>query len=79
MNYARADMAYLTDAIVAMRYAEVDGHVKRFMSVVKVRGTSHSHDLREYRITDDGIEVDTIPAQVNGVLYGRADGMSAEE
>jgi circadian clock protein KaiC len=79
MNYARADMAYLTDAIVAMRYAETDGHVRRFISVVKVRGTSHSHDLREYRITDEGIEIDTIPAQVNGVLYGRVDGTTADE
>ena len=73
MNFARADMAYLTDAIVAMRYAEVDGIVKRFMSIVKVRGCSHSHELREYRVTDDGIEVDPLPAQVNGVLFGRVD------
>lgn len=73
MNSARADLAYLTDALVAMRYAEVDGHVKRYMSVVKVRGSDHSHDLREYRITDEGIEVDALPAPVSGVMYGRAD------
>jgi len=73
MNFARAEYAYLTDAIVAMRYAEIDGHVKRFMSVMKVRGCSHSHDLREYAITDAGIEVDALPAQVNGVMYGRID------
>jgi circadian clock protein KaiC len=79
MNFARADMAYLTDAVVAMRYAEDDGHVKRFISVVKVRGSSHSHDVREYRITDDGFEIDPIPAQVNGVLYGRIGGLSSDE
>ncbi len=77
MNFARADVAYLTDAIVAMRYAEVDGLVKRYMSIVKVRGTSHSHDLREYAITDEGIEVDPLPAQVNGVLFGRIDSVSS--
>ena len=77
MNVARADMAYLTDAVVAMRYAEDDGHMKRYISVVKVRGSSHSHDVREYRITDDGIEIDPLPAQVNGVLYGRAGVKSA--
>lgn len=79
MNFARADIAYLTDAIVAMRYAEADGHVKRFVSVVKVRGSGHSHDLREYRITDDGIDIDPIPAQTNGVLYGRVDGAASDE
>jgi circadian clock protein KaiC len=62
-----------------MRYAETDGHVRRFISVVKVRGTAHSHDLREYRITDEGIEIDALPAQVNGVLYGRVDGVKADE
>jgi circadian clock protein KaiC len=77
MNYGRADLAYLTDAIVAMRYAEVDGVVKRYMSIVKVRGTSHSHDLREYSVTDDGIEVDPLPAQVNGVLFGRVDSVGS--
>ncbi len=79
MNHARADLAYLTDAIVAMRYAEEDGHVKRFMSIVKVRGSDHSHDVREYRITDAGIEIDTLPAQTNGVLYGRVDGAKSDE
>jgi circadian clock protein KaiC len=39
--------------------------------VVKVRGSSHSTDLREYRITDDGIEVDDSPQQYNGLLSGR--------
>ena len=73
MNYARADMAYITDAIVAMRYAEVDGQVRRYIAVVKVRGSSHSADVREYRVTDEGLEIDPIAAPVNGVLFGRTD------
>jgi len=77
MNFARADVAYLTDTIVAMRYAEIDGVVKRFMSIVKVRGSGHSHDLREYVITDAGIEIDPLPAQVNGVMFGRVDNAGA--
>ncbi|MCC2957318.1 AAA family ATPase [Massilia sp. IC2-477] len=79
MNHARADIAYLSDAMVAMRYAEVDGHVQRYIAVVKVRGSDHSNELREFRITDDGIEIDPVPAQVNGVLFGRTDsGKSGE-
>ncbi len=79
MNYARADMAYISDAIVAMRYAEVDGQVRRYVAVVKVRGTSHSADLREYRITDEGIDIDPIAAPVNGVLFGRTDHTNSAE
>jgi circadian clock protein KaiC len=79
MNHARADIAYLTDAIVAMRYAEVDGHVRRYIGIVKVRGSNHSNELREYRITDEGIEIDPLPAQVNGVLFGRIDNVDSGE
>lgn len=79
MNHARADIAYLTDAIVAMRYAEVDGHVRRYIGIVKVRGSDHSNELREYRITDEGIEIDPVPAMVNGVLFGRIDGVRSGE
>ena len=40
------------------------------MSVVKVRGSAHSTDLREYRITDEGLEVDELPSEVAGILNG---------
>ncbi len=79
MNYARADLAYITDAMVAMRYAEVDGQVRRYIAVVKVRGSSHSADLREFRITDEGIDIDPIAAPVNGVLFGRTDHANSAE
>lgn len=79
MNFARADMSYITDAIVAMRYAEVDGQVRRYIAVVKVRGSSHSPDLREYRITSEGIDIDPIAAPVNGILFGRADHANSGE
>jgi circadian clock protein KaiC len=78
MNHARADIAYLTDAMVAMRYAETDGQIRRFISVVKVRGSNHSRDVREYRITDEGLEVDALPAPVSGVMFGGTDGAQPE-
>jgi circadian clock protein KaiC len=68
----QANISYLTDAIVALRYAEVDGKLHKFMSVVKVRGSSHSCDLRSYRITDQGLEVDELPTEVAGILNGGA-------
>jgi circadian clock protein KaiC len=79
MNYARAEFAYITDAIVAMRYAETDGQVRRYMAVVKVRGSGHSNDLREYHITEDGLEIDPIAAPVNGVLFGSTDRLGSGE
>lgn len=70
LSFGQANVSYLTDAIVALRYAEVDGRIGKFMSVVKVRGSGHSTDLRGYRITDAGLEVDELPTEVAGVLGG---------
>jgi circadian clock protein KaiC len=70
LHFSQANISYLTDAIVALRYAEVDGKLQKFMSVVKVRGCEHSTDLRNYRITNEGIEVDAHPTEVAGVLAG---------
>ena len=70
LHFSQATISYLSDAIVALRYAEVDGRLGKFMSVVKVRGSAHSTDLRGYRITDEGIEVDAEPTPVVGVLAG---------
>ncbi|MFC4929670.1 RAD55 family ATPase [Massilia sp. GCM10023247] len=70
LKLSHANISYLTDAVLALRYAEVDGRLHKFMTVVKVRGANHSQDLREYRITDAGIEVEELPTEVAGVLGG---------
>ena len=71
LRFSQANISYLTDAILALRYAEVDGCLRKFMSVVKVRGSGHSMELREYRITDDGFDVDDHPTHLDGILTGR--------
>ncbi|MFL6672090.1 MAG: RAD55 family ATPase [Massilia sp.] len=68
----QADIAFLTDAIIALRYVETAGRLAKVISVVKVRGTGHSTDLREYRITDAGIEISQHPSEFDGILTGRA-------
>ncbi|MEW6021787.1 MAG: ATPase domain-containing protein [Pseudomonadota bacterium] len=70
LRFSQANIAYLTDAVLALRYAEVEGQLQKFMSVVKVRGSDHSADVRAYRITDDGIEVAELPTQVEGTFTG---------
>lgn len=70
LRFSQANISYLTDAVVALRYAEVEGRLHKFMSVVKVRGSDHSRDVRGYEITDDGIEVDELPTSVEGTLTG---------
>ncbi len=49
-------IAFLADDIVRMRYVEVDGELRKILTIVKMRGSQHSRDLREYEITSKGIE-----------------------
>ena len=41
------------------------------MAVVKVRGSAHSDELREYCITQNGIEIGGRLADQEGLLGGR--------
>jgi len=50
-------ISFLTDDIIRMRYVEIDGQLRKIMMVVKMRGGAHSSDIREYRITSDGIDI----------------------
>jgi circadian clock protein KaiC len=71
MTFSPDELCFLTDAVLSLRYVEFNGALRKFMTVVKVRGCDHSSDLREYTITADGIDVGAKQALLNGVMVGR--------
>ena len=62
--------AFLADAIIMQRYIELAGQFKRVISVVKVRGSAHSKDIRLFEITDDGIVIGEILSHYSGITTG---------
>lgn len=50
-------VSFLTDDIIRLRYAEIEGQVRTILTVVKMRGGDHSKDIREYEITSGGLVV----------------------
>jgi len=70
LRFSLDNLCFLADAVLAMRFAEVEGRLCKFMTVVKVRGSGHSNELRGYRITDDGIEIDGFATPFDDVLSG---------
>jgi circadian clock protein KaiC len=61
--------AFLADAIIMQRYFEVDGALRRVMTVIKVRGSDHSKDLRLYEVHSTGLTVgDRIMLYDHGIL-----------
>ena len=71
LRFSPHGIAFLTDAIVMQRYFEVEGQLRRALSVVKIRASPHSKDLREYEINSNGLLVVGDKVQgYGGILTG---------
>ena len=70
LRFSPYGAAFLTDAIIVMRYVELEGHLKRMLAVVKVRNSKHSHALRMYDTTDQGIVIGPPRPEIEALLTG---------
>ena len=71
LRFSPFGSAFLADAIVVQRYVEIEGQFKRALSVVKVRGSAHSKDIRLFDITDAGILIGETLSGYTGIMTGR--------
>jgi len=71
LRFSPYGSAFLTDAIIVQRYIEVESRLKRVMAVVKVRGSAHSDELRQFEITDEGIVIGNPVLAYEGLLGGQ--------
>lgn len=60
------------DVIVLLRQVEVEGQMRKALSILKSRGSDHDKEIREYEITDKGIEVKVAIKGYENVLAGMA-------
>ena len=71
LRFSPYGTAFMTDAIIVQRYIEVDSRLRRMIAVVKVRGSGHSDELREFTIVDGGIVIGAMLIEQEGLLGGR--------
>ncbi len=76
LRFSDSEIAFLTDGIIATRYVEMDGELTKVISVVKLRGCSHSNALRAFHITDAGIEIESTRVRFDGMLSGHPSAQS---
>ncbi len=61
----------LIDTWISLRFFENNNERNRGISVIKSRGMEHSNQIREYLVTDDGIEIqDVYLGSSGGLLMG---------
>jgi circadian clock protein KaiC len=70
LEFTQHLVSFLTDEIILLRYVEIEGRLKKMIAAVKMRGSQHSKELREYEITPDGVVIGGTLTGYTGLLTG---------
>ena len=63
-------VSFVTDDILVQRYVEIAGHLKKVLAVVKMRGSAHATDFREYSLTATGAVIGDSLSGYHGISTG---------
>lgn len=69
-SVTEAHISTITDSIVLLRYVELMGEISRGIAVLKMRGSTHDKEIREYSIGNSGMEVGKPFRNITGILTG---------
>jgi circadian clock protein KaiC len=64
------DIAFVMDTYILLRYVEIESAIRRALLVLKLRGSDHAKDIRQYEITNEGIKVMSRFEGQEGILSG---------
>lgn len=71
-------LSSVVDIIILLRHVEIEGRIKGVLSILKSRGIEHDTEIREFEITEKGINVKTAMKGYESVLLGTARKMPAD-
>ncbi|HEU0014605.1 MAG TPA: circadian clock protein KaiC, partial [Longimicrobium sp.] len=69
----------LTDTIILLRYVETHGRMRRAVTVLKMRGSAHDADIREFTIDGTGLHIGEPFHRMAGILAGNLTVLAPEE
>jgi circadian clock protein KaiC len=69
-SVTESHISTITDMIVLLRYVELHGEMRRGLAVLKMRGTQHDKDIREYVIDGEGMHLREPFREIHGILTG---------
>src|SRR6185369_4831596 len=52
-----SDISFVVDSYLMLRYVEIESTMRKALLVLKMRGSNHAKDIRQYDITAQGFEV----------------------
>jgi len=69
-SITEAHISSITDSIILLRYIEIGGGMLRGIAVLKMRGSPHDKDIREFSIDSEGMHIGKSFKNVSGILSG---------
>ena len=64
------DVSYITDAVVLTRFFELQGSVRKAVSIVKKRASAHEETIRELTISSGGVALSEPLREFRGIFTG---------
>jgi circadian clock protein KaiC len=65
-----AHISTITDSIILLRYVELFGEISRGIAVLKMRGSFHEKQIRQFTIDDLGMSIGKPFNNITGILTG---------
>ena len=58
------------DTVILLRYVEIKSEMRKAISVLKMRGSEHDKEIREFVINNNGAEIKLPFSEYSGLLSG---------
>ena len=70
MNVTEMGLSFLVDCIVALKPIEIESSLRKAVMILKMRGSDHDKQLREFEITSNGVKITSTFANYEGLMTG---------
>ena len=70
VTHVTSKIPFIVDSYFLLRYVEIDSAIAKALCILKMRGSDHHKDIRCFRITSQGIEVEAKFSGWEGIMSG---------
>lgn len=70
LNVTEMGLSFLVDCIVALKPVEIESSLRKAVMILKMRGSDHDKQLREFEITSNGVKITSSFANYEGLMSG---------
>ncbi len=70
MDQITSKIPFIVDSYFLLRYVEIDSSIQKALIILKMRGSDHQKDIRCFKCSQNGIEVESTFSGREGIMSG---------